>query len=401
MSPPLDPGDKKILVLAACLLVLMTGAALFLSTREEGLPPGFPSSYSTDSTGAKAAYLLLAEMGYHVERWMSPPGELPERPESTLLIVAGPIIPVSADEAQQLQQFVARGGRLLVTGFAGASWITAMDMGLSTTESYGAWRTFVAESPALLTRHAPEISMKNTARMSHLAPGQQRYYGDKGGAVVAKYRLGKGEIVWWADDSPLTNYGLTQASNLELFLNSVGLPGPAEVLWDEYFHGQQAGLWHYLERTPMLWALAQLLVLAVFASVTYARRSGPVRPLRRESRLSPLEFVETLGALYERRGAAAGALEIALSNFRFLVTRRLGLPSAVPTADLVHGVRERLGWATPGLADTLQRIESAMQVQEVTEPKALEWIGQLYDFAHRLGLDQQSLGEGAPGSRVA
>jgi hypothetical protein len=255
-----------------------------------------------------------------------------------------------------------------------------------------AWQTFAAEAPSPLTRHAPEISMQVTAHWVHLEAGQQRYYGSDKGAAVTKWRLGQGEIIWWAGESPLTNYGITKASNLALFLNCVGSPGATRVLWDEYFHGVRLGLLNYLLRTPLPWALLQLLTLAGFVAITYARRSGAVRPLRHESRLSPLEFVDTMGALYQRKGAAAGALEIAFSRFRFLLARRLGMPSSVTTAELIRGVRERPGWTIPGFAETLQQIESAVKLQQVREPNALAWVGELYDFTHRLGLEDREIG---------
>jgi hypothetical protein len=114
-----------------------------------------------------------------------------------------------------------------------------------------------------------------------------------------------------------------------------------------------------------------------------------------------LEFVATLGALYQRRGEAAGALEIAFSHFRFLLVRRLGIPSTVTTADLIRSVQERPGWALPNFAKTIEQIELALNIQGVTEVKALAWIGELYDFAARLGLEPGLAGGTTVSSRRA
>jgi hypothetical protein len=396
MTVPLDAGDRKILLLSACLLALLTVVAFLAPNGGEEESRGFPSSYSTARDGAKAAYSLLEEMGYRVERWTQPPGDLPISSANTVLIVAGPLIPASAEEEIHLRQFVERGGRLLITGMPGAALIDAKGVESTPTPAIpDEWLTFRAEQPAPLTRHAPEITMESSVRWVHRPAGQQRYYGNSDGAAVTKFSLGKGEVIWWAGDSPLTNLGITRASNLVLFLNSVGLPGQTRVLWDEYFHGVRLGLWHYLARSPLPWALLQLLLLAAFVIFTYARRSGATRPLTRESRLSPLEFVATLGALYERRGEAAGALEIAFSHFRFLLTRRLGIPSTVPAADLIRSAQEKPGWEVPGLAGTMEQIELALKLRSVTEPKALAWIGELHDFAARLGLEPGLAGKQA------
>jgi hypothetical protein len=384
MTVPLDRDDRRVLFLSAGVLVLVTVAAFFVPNGESA-PSGFPSSYSPARNGAKAAYTLLEETGYRVERWTRPPGDLPAPSTPTLFIIAGPFLPASTEEQLQLRQFVSAGGRLLLTGRLSAGLLG--EEGVEWTDDAGrGWQTLRAEQPAPLTRQAPEIQMESSVRWVHPPSGQQRYYGSREGGAVVKFPLGKGEVIWWAGNSPLTNAGITRASNLALFLNSVGPPGGTRILWDEYYHGVRLGLWHYLGRTPLPWALLQLLLLAAFVVLTYARRSGVLRPMNREPRQSPLEFVTTLGALYQRRGEASGALAIAFAHFRFLLSRRLGLVSTAATADLVRRVEERPGWSAPGLAATVAQIETALKEEKVKEAQALAWIGELHGFAARLGL---------------
>ena len=383
MNLPFDPGDRKILLVSVCLLALVTLLAVLVPGGGGNTSRSFPSTYSTSNDGAKAAYTLLEEMGYRIDRWIQPPGELPAPSRHTLLVIAGPIILPTTEEETQLKEFAAQGGRVLVSGPLGAAIVGAR--GVDPVPGIGdRWRTFVAEQPAPLTLRAPEIIMESSVRWVHQSPGEQRYYGDSDGATVTKVPMGKGEVIWWAGDSPLTNFGITEASNLALFLNAVGPPGETRVLWDEYFHGVRLGLWDYVERGPAPWAVLQFALLGIFIVITYARRSGATRPIRTESRLSPLEFVMTLGALYERRREADGALEIAFSHFRFLLARRLGVPSHVTTSDLIRRVEERPGWTIPRFRETMQQIETALKVHGVPEQKALTWIGDLYDFTARL-----------------
>ena len=386
MSLPLDSTDKKIVLFSVLSLALLTILALLFSPGRRSSSPGYPSSYSNGPDGAKAAYTLLAEMGYRVERWSSPPEDLPKPSKNTVLIVAGPIVPSSNNERRQLKQFVEGGGHLLITGMNGAPMIEAKGVE-EMPPLQDAWETFAAETPSPLTLHAPQIAMEAPALWPHLEPGWQRYYGTRRGAAVAKLRFGAGDVIWWGADSPLTNLGITKASNLALFLNCVGSAAENRVLWDEYFHGVRPGLWHYLSHTPLPWALLQLLTLSAFVVITWARRSGSVRPLPRVSRLSPLEFIETVGSLYQRKGAAAGAVEIAYSRFRFLLARRLGISSTAPTADLIRSVRERPAWTIPGFPETLEQIDSAVRHQQVREPQALTWVGKLYEYTHWLGLE--------------
>lgn len=386
MSAPLDSTDKKIVLVCALLLALLTILAVLFSPQNRNPSRGYPSSYSSGPDGAKAAYTLLAEMGYRVERWESPPDDLPKPPVNTLLIIAGPIVPSSSDERRPLKQFVEGGGHLLITGMNGASLIEAKDVEQAPTEQIE-WQTFAAETPSPLTRHAPEISMESPAHWGNLGPGRQRFYGSQEGAAVAKLRVGEGVIIWWGADSPLTNLGLTKASNLALFLNCVGSPVQTRVLWDEYFHGVRPGLWQYLSHTPLPWAVLQLLALAAFVVITFARRSGAMRPLPHRTRLSPLEFIETVGTLYQRKGAAAGALEIAYSRFRFLLARRMGIPATAPAAELIRSVQERPAQTIPGFAEALEQIDSAVKLQQVEELQGLAWVCQLYDFTCKLRLE--------------
>ena len=83
-------------------------------------------------------------------------------------------------------------------------------------------------------------------------PGDREYYGDGTGGVVVSSLRGDGNMIWWADSFPLTNYGITQASDLNLLLNSLGRAGTVRILWDEYYHGERAGLWSDRPRRPSL-----------------------------------------------------------------------------------------------------------------------------------------------------
>jgi hypothetical protein len=121
MRVPVDAGDRTLLIVAGALLVLVSLVGLLLGPPPEGQAPGFPSSYSSSSGGAKAAYLLLEKLGYKVERWSSPPHELPSEAQDVVLVLADPFLPATGDEKSELQSFLRRGGRILATGEAAES----------------------------------------------------------------------------------------------------------------------------------------------------------------------------------------------------------------------------------------------------------------------------------------
>jgi len=386
MRIPLEAGDRTLLMVAGVLLVATTLAAvLFTPASGEPLSVGYPSSYSAASDGGKAAYLLLGELGYKVERWTNPPGQLPDAAKGVVLIIADPFPGITFDEKRQVEHFIRRGGRALLTRPGSFSLLPASDSTSTGKPGFG-WEEFPARALGPISRFAPFISMKTTVRWGRRFPDDVAYYGDEQGAVVVKSKLGDGEIIWWADSSPLTNHGLTRAANLTLFLNSIGPPQATRVLWDEYFHGLRAGFWDYLGRTPVPWALAQIGLLFLVIVLTYSRRSGPVAAHQPETRLSPLEFVETVGDLYERKGAAAGAVEVASTRFRFLLERRFGLASPSSLETLSGALRERGGQPNSELIGILRKCEQAAKRGRVSGPQALALVQSLHDYTRRLRL---------------
>src|ERR1700740_1509723 len=113
MPNTLDAGDRKLLIGAGALLVMLViGAALLSPRRSEGVS-AYPSSYSTNWDGAKGAYLLLQGLGYRVSRWDESPTQLKGEPTSQILILAEPVQVPSTEEKQAVREFLIKGGRIL------------------------------------------------------------------------------------------------------------------------------------------------------------------------------------------------------------------------------------------------------------------------------------------------
>lgn len=84
----IEKSDRRLLTWAALLLLPVIVILAFLSQEDE--ESFVPSTYSAQSRGAKAAYLLLEDLGYQVERWEQPPTDLPAEAANTVLVLAGP-----------------------------------------------------------------------------------------------------------------------------------------------------------------------------------------------------------------------------------------------------------------------------------------------------------------------
>jgi hypothetical protein len=250
-------------------------------------------------------------MGMNAQRWEEPPFRLAELPPArTTLIFAAPAAKPSRAERKALKQFVENGGRVLFCG-----------------------RTFLDFFPELIPQKVEKDVWATT--------------------------YGAGELIRWQTATPLTNSGIQDEHNLTLFLNSVGVGSREVAIWDEYFHGERGSLWGYILRVPAIrWGLLPATVLLSSILFTFSRRRGPVIPAVKISRLSPLEFVESLGILYRKAKAAAVPVEVNWRELRLQLLRKLALPADTSDADLAHQAAIRLGWNESDLLNTFTRARS-------------------------------------------
>lgn len=388
MRIKLERGDQRLLIAGGIALLLIVAATAYLSPPEDE-PVFFPSSYSAASGGAKAAYLLLEEMGYSVERWSYSPQELPHPNRGDTLVLANPFMGASQVERDAITAWLEGGGRLLLTGSVGANFIPQRHLEDAKADLFQS-RIYSAAAPSLLNRGAQQVKLKAEAFWKPSEAPAAVAFGDEEHAAVVSFPYGGGEVVWWAGATPLTNAGLKEAGSVELLLNSVGGIAGQHIFWDEYFHGERRSLASYIKRTPLFWGFGQAAVLMLLLMAGFSRRSGPVRPLATEPRLSPLEFVDSLGGLYQRARAGSAAVQVAHQRFRYLLIKRLGLGSNATTRELTAAVRDRLGWKEPGLNQLLYRCESAERDPELRDDDALALVQGLQHYTQLLRLSSRS-----------
>jgi hypothetical protein len=328
-------ADRTILLIAGASFLLLT-IAVILSTpasEEEEASP-IPSSYAATPGGARAAYLLLQRLGISVQRWEEPPLTFANRGPGVTLVIAQPIINPSHAERSALRSFLENGGRVLFCG---------------------------GNRPAFF----PWIKL-------------DKLPSNAAGAAV----IGRGELIWWENAKPLTNTGLQRDGNLALFLNSVGFQTRKAAYWDEYFHGERGSLWDYIGRVAAVrWAAVPLCVILLTALLTFSRRSGPIMTPIRVSRLSPLEFVESLGALYRKAGAGALAVDVTARELRMQLLRRLVLPANASDQQLARAAAIRLGFNEAELLDIFERTRAATQnTRSLSHAQALAMVQSLQRF---------------------
>lgn len=392
MPHALDAGDRKLLTAAGALLVVLVVTAALLSPRRSQGTSAYPSTYSANWDGAKGAYLLLQDLGYRVSRWEESPTELKGDMAKQVLVFAEPLQVPTPEEKQAVREFLQKGGRILAVG-AGASRLLPESSRLEEVYPLNEKTTFRPLLPSPLIRNAPEISMVSPNHWEPQSKSQLVVYGNTETAAVITYTVGKGQVIWWGASTPMTNAGIRLSGNLALFLNSIGPAEGTQVLWDEYFHGAHGSLWPYVAQTPLPWGIAQfgLVFLAILA--THSRRHAPVHIPLAHSRLSPLEFVETLGDLYSSAHAGPAAVRIAYQRLRYQLTRQLGLPGTISDSDLASAAQASLAWNESEFSATLSRSQQAMNSAKLDDATAFQIVLQILDYNSRLELKRSPADE--------
>jgi hypothetical protein len=378
----LAPVDRKVLLVAAGIFVAMIVVSLVM-IRGSDSSDEVPSAYSTASSGCKAAFLLLKESGYQEETWEQPLRDLSDGKGKTLILVEPSAFPAKEDK-QRLAAFLNSGGRLIAAGkFAG--YYLPLNKVAPEPMSQKAWKREPALSLSPITRAAPAITLAPEA--SWLPDtGAVGLYGKSEKPVVVEYKVGEGSVLWLAAATPLTNAGLKEEGNLEFLLAAVGAPGLTDIVWDEYIHGYERSGASAKTNRIIRWIALQLAIFAIAILLAYSRRSGPIWVPEGEVRLSPLEFVHTLGLMYEHAKAGGVAVQISCQRFRYLLTRRLGLSLNSGVDELARAVRDRQPIQEKDFANTLSECESCQYDAKVPAATALRLVQSLFDYEAQLKL---------------
>jgi DNA-binding transcriptional ArsR family regulator len=391
-----DRTDRNLVLVLCGIVLLALMAFTHWGPQVRNNDPN-PTTYNSGTQGAKAAYLLAGDLGYDAQRWTEPMDRLKQVDAArTTLVLTEPMLPVRSLAATKasIADFLARGGRMLATGATGAALLPNGKTAVAT--NFAKQYCFTRPEGAGELARVGRVEMAAPVRWDANGPEfrvEERCGTD---AVVVRYPYGKGEAIWWASPTPLTNAGLKNDAGLAMTLASLG---PVKengttrtILFDEYLHAERETLGDTLAGLPW-WALKlQFAVIAFLLVVSFSRRNGPLRTPVAVPRTSPLEFADSMGRLYERAKATDAPVAAARAQTMRFLAEECGLSHDVlrqPPEVIAGALAARIGGDWSALERHLEAAARAGESAK-TSKQALKLVQALEEDRKQLALQVSS-----------
>jgi hypothetical protein len=380
MPLKIAPEDRKLLVVFIVLLASML-LLVGLVIHTDGGTGVLPTSYSSANSGAKAAFLLLEQMGYAPRRWNNNPRQLDALPPNATLILAEPIA-VEDQDLEVVRRFVNKGGHVLVTGAGGQLLFPKRSMRVGLPHFQ--WKSYRPAEPSDLARGIDEIVMAPQFYFDSSHGETPFVDGDE--RPITRFSYGAGEVIWWSSSDPLTNSGIREKDNARLLLNSVGEPGERLLFWDEYFHQNGKTVTDSIFESPLRWGVLQLALIGTVVVFTFSRQFGPYRESVALPRTAPMEYVETMAALYHRAGATSIPVEVVYERFRAGLQRRYAVRTDATTEQIAQTIVDHIRGSADlsQVTNTLREIEASTDHPGFKLARATALVRQLHEWNSRL-----------------
>ncbi len=389
--PALQRTSDLTLLVAAGAVTLFLSATSFLLAPVDSTPQLPGSSFASHPSGSRAVYLALQAAGYQVERSYEPLSTLRRNPNSVALILAEPIAKASDQDQRAMQRLLEGGAIVLAIGRGASAMLPDLRVADPGAEASA---TAAATMVSPISRGVPAIHLPHGGRLAD-GSAYVPVYGDAERTAVLAANIGKGRAVWIAAISPFTNEGIAREGHAELLSNVLGTPGDRTILWDEHYHGHSRSLWSYMAGTPLPYAVLQIAIVGALALVSLSRRRSPPRAVHDEVRSSPLEFIDSMGSLYERAGTATGAVATVYRRARRTLVEACGMPLSASNGQLAAAVSARSGWPPDRIEALLVAGERAANDPTLPPGEALSVTAGLQELAReaRRGARQRKRGD--------
>jgi uncharacterized protein DUF4350 len=357
--------SRRLEVALVLLLGLSLGVAIWAGrsgagTGREGDFDFRASTLLSGPGGSRALYDVLARLRIPTERRRTPlfdfASDSSHRP--AVLVVLDPPFDLSGAELAQVAQFVRAGGAVVAANAGGGitrcvGWQPAYRFDFVREDSFAvvsAARDLTL--PAVVNYLKPPDRVQAARRRMRggeveedhcdtLVPQRQdtllRLLDARPAALRLRY-AGGGSVTLVADAGYFRNR-TWRDTDVPEFVTPLLIPTHAgragRVVWDEYHQGfgharsLDGAVAAWLGRTPIGWAVLQVVAVLLVGLAVAGVRFGPARHVIERRRRSPLEHLEALAAGLEGAAGADTAVALTVSSLR----RRLGRAGVMPPDD--------------------------------------------------------------------
>ena len=359
-----------VMALLVFVLVLLRGSG------GQGRSPDHAStSDAVDGTSALRAYAdALGHSSGSVE------GDFSLASSPGLLFVFTPTNGFSADEAEQLNNWMQSGG---VVVYAAEEGDPQLDTQFGLRRS-GAGVSAKAHLPAPIFGGVEAVAGSDAARaFTPTASQVPLLRNDAGDVLGVREAVGQGQLVALTDPLILCNGFIGKSDNGRLAADLMAMtPTGGRVWFDEFHHGAAASASPETAWMTTPWGLALLgAVVIIFVGLALRGRAfGPPIPLRSREDRSTAEYAVAVGSLLHRTGARHVTLEALLSATRRAVAQRVGLGGDVSSDRVDAAIAQR----APAAAAELSRAGRELEIASASEAEVLKMARRLHDLAYPL-----------------
>jgi hypothetical protein len=336
------PSSRMWWIVPAAAFLLLVILAMIIGPPPE--PGGHGTSYDPGHTGFRAAYLILEELQFPVERSRQATGGAVR----WVLIPKGE----KEQEFEPLDGWVRRGGVVLLAA-AEKGVVDPFGLGL---------RVRPAADDGIRPAAGVDFESLDVGdiRVDIEDADGREWEGVRvdGQPLVTIVPHDQGEI--WVLHRPgvLRNQQLRHPGNAVLacrLAEAMLQRRPGRLAFDEYCHGlrQRPGVSELLLRPPALAATLQAAALTALLIWYFAPRFGPLRPPPPPTRRSKEEFLDAMALLLQQRGARVDAFRTVQDDLRRKIAADLGLPAGIPVEQMIHEAVRRRGIRPEPLVDLL------------------------------------------------
>jgi hypothetical protein len=325
--------SSRLEIRLAFLLAIAIGVAVWAAHRTPQPPAedDRASTYLAGPQGSRAVYDVLVKLGRPVQRGRSPlytfSADTSRR--AALLVVLDPDMDLQDEEMGQVVRYVKAGGAVLSAGRGGgilrcAGWRMHPDHWTDDSVEVNTPPGLQPLPPVAHTLEQRPKDSTQTARRNLEGLVKRRpdstdscwqlvverreplLYAANGLPVLLRlWYPGGGSITLASDPAWFTNQVWRDTDVPLVVLPLLNSPRDerGRIVVDEYHHGfgrerqsVAALTWDWLRRSPVGWAVLQILAIALVWLAVMAVRFGPAREVIERRRRSPLEHLEALGA---------------------------------------------------------------------------------------------------------